>query len=282
MKLVNFKLLILFIGFIVFGLPNTTNAQKNMLNAPKAAPVPDFSARLVNLESATKDPFRYDITLKNSTKGTIFYSLTTDLPLGWNANFKVGGSQVTGLQMEPNDTKSISLEVNAPSVADPKTYNIKVNAISPNDTLHLNLEAVVKGDYGLELSTPTGKLSENVTEGSSKTIELLVKNTGSLPLAGLQITAQAPAKWETNFDLSTIDNLKAGESKTIKATISVPNKTIAGDYMTSFNVRDDLANAKADFRITVQTSILTGWIGVVIILLAIGLIYYLIRKYGRR
>jgi len=36
------------------------------------------------------------------------------------------------------------------------------------------------------------------------------------------------------------------------------------------------------FRITVETSMLWGLIGVLIILVVIGGIYYLIRKYGRR
>jgi uncharacterized membrane protein len=33
---------------------------------------------------------------------------------------------------------------------------------------------------------------------------------------------------------------------------------------------------------TVTTSWLAGWLGVMVILVAVGIVYYLIRKYGRR
>lgn len=274
MKVTNFRQVVFIIGALFFGFSSVVHGQQN--------PEPDFKARLINLESTTKDPFRYDLTLKNTGQKTVVYSLSAQLPIGWSSSFKVGGSPVTALQVEPNQTQSISFEVTTPNVAEAKTYKIPVSAISSDDTLKVDLDAVLKGSYGVELTTPTGKLSDEVTEGSNKTIELVIKNTGTLPLNGLTLTSQAPSKWEVNFDLSTIEELKAGESKNIKAQVNVPNKTIAGDYMATFNVRNDQANAKAEFRITVETSILTGWLGIVIILLAVGLIYYLIRKYGRR
>ena len=87
---------------------------------------------------------------------------------------------------------------------------------------------------------------------------------------------------ELGFDPSKIDRLDPGKTQDIKATLVVPEKTIAGDYVTKFTVRNNSANADATFRMTVTTSLLSGWIGILIIFLALAIVYYLIRKYGRR
>ena len=64
--------------------------------------------------------------------------------------------------------------------------------------------------------------------------------------------------------------------------LTVPEKTIAGDYVTTVTARNNTSNAQLAFRMTVRTSILSGWIGILIILAAITLVFFLIRKYGRR
>jgi uncharacterized membrane protein len=96
------------------------------------------------------------------------------------------------------------------------------------------------------------------------------------------LSAEAPLKWTATFEPSKLERLEPGKTQDVKATLTVPDKTIAGDYVTKFTVRNNSANADATFRMTVTTSLLSGWIGILIILLALGIVYYLIRKYGRR
>lgn len=52
--------------------------------------------------------------------------------------------------------------------------------------------------------------------------------------------------------------------------------------MTKITARTPEADTTTDFRISVKTPMITGWIGVVVILAALGAVYYLFRKYGRR
>jgi uncharacterized membrane protein len=79
-----------------------------------------------------------------------------------------------------------------------------------------------------------------------------------------------------------VERLDPGKTVEIKATLNVPDKTIAGDYITTFTVKNNYANADTTFRMAVKTSLLSGWLGILVILLALGIVYYLIRKYGRR
>ncbi|HRP55538.1 NEW3 domain-containing protein [Agriterribacter sp.] len=242
-----------------------------------------FTAHLINIESAVKDPFRYNASLYNGSGHTQVYRLQVRSPDGWITLFRTGGSQVTAVRLDSGKTQEITLEVMASPIAKPGKYNIPVSAVGDDgDSLRIELEAVVKGNYSLELTTPTGRLSDDITEGHSKQLRLVLKNTGSLPLDGLELSAKSPAQWSATFEPSKIERLDPGQTIEASATLSVPDKTIAGDYVTTFTAGNSYTTANAVFRMTVKTSLLSGWIGILVILLALGMVYYLIRKYGRR
>ncbi len=240
-----------------------------------------LTARLLNVEAPTNETFRYNGVLSNGNS-LRNYSLSANLPAGWQITYRVEGIAVTSLQMDANTSKDISFEITCPISTKPGTYKIPVTAIASNDTLKLDLEAVVKGSYAVELTTASGRLSDEIVAGSSKEILMVVKNTGTLPLNNLELSSQLPSKWETSFAQSTIEQLQPGQQADIKVTLKVPEKTIAGDYVTKMTVRSTANSSEAAIRIMVKTSLLSGWIGLVIILASVGLIYLLIRKYGRR
>ncbi len=72
------------------------------------------------------------------------------------------------------------------------------------------------------------------------------------------------------------------QGSTVTATIKADKKAIPGDYVTNLEARTPEASSKASFRMSVKTPMLWGWIGVLIIAAAIGTVWYLFRKYGRR
>lgn len=270
-----FKRFVCFLLAIFFLSP--TYAQKNDSHLKSS-----FTATLMNIEATAKETFRYNTSLHNGSKQSLIYDLGGLLPEGWMITFETQGSQVASVRVDSGQSLNISIQVNASPGVKPGKYNIPVTAFSSKDTLSLQLQAVVKGTYGVGLTTPTGLLSDDVTEGRSKVIQLTLNNTGTLPLQGLNLSAGSPAKWTVTFDPSKVERLDPGKTMDIKATVNVPDKTIAGDYVTTFTVKNNYVNADTTFRITVKTSLLSGWIGVLIILIALGIVYYLIRKYGRR
>lgn len=267
------------IFFPVFLLSVSALAQQP---PPGADGKSSFTTKLMNIEAAANETFRYNTSLHNGAAASRIYELKADLPIGWLISYRVDGSQVTSLNLDGGKTQDISIEINATAAAKPDKYKIPVKAVSSADTLLLDLEAVVKGSYGAELTTPTGRLSDEITSGSRKEVHLVVKNSGTLPLNDLELSAQAPSKWEATFEPSKIKQLEPGKTLDVTATLNVPDKTIAGDYAATFTVKNANANAQAAFRMIVKTSLLSGWIGILVILLSIALVYYLIRKYGRR
>lgn len=124
-------------------------------------------------------------------------------------------------------------------------------------------------------------MSTDVTAGDIKKIELEVRNTGSSLLKDIQLSANKPADWEVTFEPSKIDALKAGETSTVMATLKA-SKSIARRLCDYHHGKTPEVNADAQFRVAVKTPMIWGWVGVLIIIATIGVVYYLFRKYGRR
>lgn len=268
---------LLLITVFVFILLPPVVLQANTRSQPSS-----LTARLINLEATATETFRFTASLHNGSPRPVIYAFDAGVPAGWNRIFRVDGMQLTSFRIDSGRTQDISIELTPGPGVKPGKYQVPFTATAEGQTLSLQLEAVVKGNYAMELTTPTGRLSDEITEGSSRTITLSVKNKGSLPLDGVELSAQSPTRWEALFEPAKIDRLEAGKTVDVVVTLKVPDKTIAGDYLTTFNARNNNANAQAAFRMTVTTSWLAGWLGVLILLAAAGVVYSLIRKYGRR
>lgn len=235
-----------------------------------------------NMEGHNNSSFDFTATLKNQTANKERYALTSGGPQGWSVTYKVGGKSVTSVQLDPNTSKSIDISVQPPQNVTAGTYKIPIKASSGTSSASTTLEAVITGTYSLNLTTPSGNLSTKVTAGHSKSVTLLVKNTGSATLHGISLSANTPANWNVNFATPKILKLDPGKSQKVKATIKAAKNAITGDYVVDMTAQTPNASSDASIRTTVKTSTLWGWVGVLIILVVIGGIYYLFRTYGRR
>ena len=184
--------------------------------------------------------------------------------------------------MEPNATENISIEITPPGNVEAGTYSIPVQATTGTTSDELELEVVVTGSYDLELTTPRGLLSSDITAGDTKRIDLVIRNTGSAELKDIKLSSSKPAEWEVSFEPVSIELLAAGETENVQAVVRASRKAIPGDYALNMSANTPEANKSISFRMTVKTPMLWGWIGVGIILLVTAVILYLFRKFGRR
>ncbi len=265
------------------------------LNAGSSASLPltvvvaeqgPFRAELVteqaNMEGPTSSTFNFEAVLKNYTADKQMFALVANAPRGWNVSFMADYKKVTSVELTPNNTSRVNIEIDPPDMIEARSYKIPVRAIAGSVNTQLDLEVVITGTYSVQLSTPSGLLSASITAGEQKKIELEVKNTGTADLTDIKINPETPINWEVTFEPQTVDRLTPGGSATVYATIKPSKKAIAGDYAVTAEAKTPEASSKAAFRISVKTPLLTGWIGILIIIAAAGSVYYLFRKYGRR
>jgi uncharacterized membrane protein len=242
----------------------------------------DFTTNQPNMEGTSGSTFTYSLTLKNKTAAKQLYALKAEAPQGWTVSFSNGGKDVTSVNVDPNGSQDVSVTVTPPDGVTAGSYKIPVTASGNNTSAQAELEAVVTGTYAIDLSTPSGNLSSDITAGSTKKVTMQVTNKGSSPLKNIELSSSAPANWEVTFEPAKIASLEPKASTQVTATIKADSKAIAGDYIVNMTAKTAEKSADATVRMTVKTSVLWGWIGILIIIAILGGVYYLFRTYGRR
>ncbi|MCI3922345.1 NEW3 domain-containing protein [Paenibacillus sp. TRM 82003] len=235
-----------------------------------------------NIEGHADASFTYSLQLRNRTAENQLYALRADTTAGWEVSFTVGGERVSSVDVEAGQSETISVSVKPPEQVEAGTYSIPIVAETSGTSASLELETAIIGRYDMELTTPTGLLSTDITAGDNKKLELLVRNTGTVPLENVSLSSSTPIDWTVEFEPKTIETIPPGESTTVVATMTASDTALAGDYALSVSATAPEASSDASFRVSVKTSVVWGWFGIFLIAAVGGGLAYLFRTYGRR
>jgi len=244
----------------------------------------EFTSEQQNMQgnASASASFTFSTSLKNKTPDKQLYALMAEPPRSWTVTFKSSYQPLTAIPVEANVSAPILIEVKPPERVPAGSYKFPVSAATNATSASLVLEVVITGSYNIELSTPSGLLSTKITAGDFKRVELVVNNTGSSDLTDIKLEFSAPVNWDVTFDPKTVAKLQPGKTAQVFATIKADRKAIPGDYVATLESKTPEVSSKISFRISVETRLLWGWVGILIIIAALGSVYYLFRKYGRR
>ena len=128
----------------------------------------EFTTDQPNMQGNSKSTFTFNAVLKNQTADQQLYALMSNAPRGWNVIFKPNYKQATSAQVEANASQNVSIDVTPPANVEAGNYKISVRAVAGNTSADLDLEVVVTGTYQMELTTPRGLLSTEITAGDVK------------------------------------------------------------------------------------------------------------------
>lgn len=250
--------------------------------APNAAGEVSLTTDFPELKGASDATFKFNLTLSNDTPDDLTFGVVASGPQGWTVDAKVTSqAQAASAIVKAGDTTAIEVTAQAPEGAPAGVYPISVEATSGNRTARADLSVEITGSYELKLTTPDGRLSANATAGSQTDLSVVVQNTGTADIEGVTLSATAPNGWEVTFEPKTVNVPAKGEVQ-VTARLTPSGDAIAGDYVTTFRASSDLANATTEIRVTIETSLVWGVVGVGLIALVVLGLWWTFRRYGRR
>lgn len=244
----------------------------------------DFTAEYPQQQAPSGTKFTFKTKLENNKGLSQSYTLAAQAPEGWQVTFTPSGesASVASVDLEAGANKDISVDVIPPVTLTEGEYTIPIDAISANETISTELQITITGQYNVNLSTPDERLSFDAYANDEKAVTLAVTNTGNVDLKDLSLSSSAPADWEVSFDESEIELLAAGETKEITAHVKPAADSMTGDYVTDITVKNDVTTSTAEFRISVKTRTTWGLAAAGIIVVLIGILGFIFKKYGRR
>jgi uncharacterized membrane protein len=237
------------------------------------------------LSGATNQSFKFSIELENETDEPRTTALSAQAPPGWRVAIKpqFEETQISSIALKKESTETLSVEINPPLTATAGDYPITIKARSGSFQAERKLKITLTGTFDLKVGTPPpGNLNTFITAGEKTEVVFLIGNAGTAALHNLSFLSTKPEKWNVKFEPEKIDSLEVGEVREIKTEILAPKRTIAGDYLLSVTSNSPDVNKSIEYRVTVSTPTVWGWIGfVIVILVVLGLGAVFVRL-GRR
>lgn len=227
--------------------------------------------------------FRYTVTLKNEGGEDLTVALSADQPTNMQVRFESAGQTVTEIQLAANESKNLTVVAEPLITLEAGRYPFSIYARAGDVEASMNLAADVVGEGRLSITTPDGRLSGQASAGQDNPLKIILKNTGTAPLRGIQLSSIEPSGWSVTFDPKEIVEIPAGQQVEVTATIKPAEKAVAGDYLLTINARPvDSKQQSAEFRITVVTSTLWGVAGIALIAVAVAAVGMAVSRFGRR
>lgn len=250
--------------------------------APNAAGKVTLTTNTPQLKGASNATYPFTLTLTNDTPEDLPFTATATGPDGWTVSAQVGSTaQAASVVVKAGSTETVAVSAKPPASAAAGDAPIAVDVTSGSRTAHADLSVTITGSYTLALSTVDGRLNMNATAGSASDITLSLSNTGTADVAGAAVTASAPTGWKVAFDPATV-TVPARKSVSVVAHVTPSSEAIAGDYVTTFTATASVATASADIRVTIETSLLWGAVGIGLIAVVLIGLWVIFRRFGRR
>jgi uncharacterized membrane protein len=261
---------------------STASLPIDITVTPNAAGEVSLTTDFPELKGSTDASFSFTLTLRNDTPDDLTFGVAANGPPGWTVDAKVTSqAQAASAIVEAGSSTSIEVTAEAPQNAAADVYPITVEASGGDTSAQAELSVEITGSYDLTLTTPDGRLSANASAGSQTDLSLVLQNDGTAEVADVSLSASTPTGWTVTFEPETVTVPPQGEVQ-VTARLTPSGNAIAGDYVATFNARSDLADAEAQMRVTIETSLLWGVVGIGLIGLVLAGLWWTFRRYGRR
>jgi uncharacterized membrane protein len=240
--------------------------------------------QLPDLRGNSKSSFEYQLSIKNDSGKKLTVALGAEAPQNFDTSFteQYGSQELSAVPIDAGQSKDVKLKVRPPSTVAAGKYMVtaRVAAEDANVTTDLGLEVV--GQPKIDVAGREGVLSAKATAGQETVIPIVLTNTGDAAAEDISLSGTAPTGWKVAFDPKTVDKIAPNDMKEVQATITPPEKAVAGDYQATLRANWRGDSASSTFRVGVATSSMWGIVGIGIIGAALLVMVGAVSRFGRR
>jgi uncharacterized membrane protein len=266
----------------------TSETQTDLLNLTVAvadSPVGGISLEtdFASLRGRPDDTFLFDLQVTNQRPEELTLAFDAVGPEGWNVTAGPASEErASAVTVAAGASESVSVEANPTPTTPAGEYPIEVTASGGGQSGSFTLTAVVTGQATIQLTTADERLDLSGTAGNATEASLLVTNSGTADLEGFRLSADPPTDWTVEFEPAELAVVAAGTTEEVLVRVQPSADAVAGDYVIGVTGSSESETSDLVYRFTVDTSRWWGVFGVIVIAAAIGALFYVFRRYGRR
>lgn len=244
----------------------------------------EVTADFPSLSGAPDSDFTFNLTIANNTPEQQTFTFDPQGPQGWTVTASpTAEARAATINIDAGATGDVKVTATPPDTAPEGDYQITVGVTAANGaTGSIQLTAQVTGTPTLSLATADQRLDTSGHAGSEKRLPLIVANTGTAALEGVQLAGTAPTGWDVSFDPQEVDRVQPGDTRQVTAIIKPTADAVAGDYSMTIRASAGSQSSSVDVRFSVEGSRTLGFVAVGVIVVTIAALAGVFWRFGRR
>jgi len=264
--------------------PYFTETLAFQVNIVAGTPNVALSLNAPHVDAYAGATAKFPFTLGNTGTADCLASFNlSGLPNGYKWQITDSqGNVVSQVYVKAGSTASLTLAVTIPPDVEPTTIPLTLSASCGSSMDKAQLSLGVMGTY--KLSFVTQSFYMEMVPGSTQTFQIQVQNTGYSSLTNLNLAfTSVPKGFTVNIDPVNVLVLKPGDTATFTVTITTTGDINTGDYYLTFVVKaDQLPQTSRDLHVYVKPQQSMVYVALAAVLLVVGALYLVYRRFGRR
>lgn len=250
----------------------------------------ELNSNIVGFEIRPETTAEFAVSLKNRYDQPLKLDLEVlSLPEGWRAEFVNDDDEeerLSSLMLSAGEELAFTVKVKPSQNATSGLYPVIVAAVSGNKIVSRQLEVNINNDLENEELLKVDSNPEELTlnPGSSSDVRISIENRGNDALEDVTLEINDVSGLSTQIQgFGTIDELEAGESKSISVEITANANAGSGAKEIFIRAKsDDLVSSEKSITVNVEKSSSSGLLGIAMLGFAALVLVFVIRKFGRR
>lgn len=206
----------LVVTLFLVGLTLPALAQEGTVTGEELVLFTDYPSQVIGFDESPS----FDLTLRTRAEPQIVDLTMEEMPEGWTATFRGGGTVIRSVYVEPEDDASVTLRLEPPTDVSGGTHRFVVVARGEGATAQLPLELTVQERVPARLSLEVDLPTQRGTPSGTFRYSAELSNEGDEEIT-VNLTAEAPSGWEVTIESggNEITSLPLAASSTERLTV---------------------------------------------------------------